>query len=353
MPEHAPRAAPGGKREAGIARTDAVYDEDNRGHASSPSEQRMTNSFIISTRNVRNGRFGGDPGPTRFLVVPDVAEPLPEHRVQRKDWTRQVLDTGHTSQDPHTGEDCGDITVIVHGYNTSPADTLSLHRRLADSLPEHGYTGALVSFDWPSADRAINYLEDRKDAKLTALRLVDDCISLLVAARYPTCRINVHVVAHSMGGYVLREAFDDADDRPRLASSNWNVSQVCLIGADVSAASMSADDPRSSSLYRHCTRLTNYSNTHDRALKLSNVKRIGVAPRVGRHGLPADHPAKAANVDCSDYFRANYPPSDLGHSWYFEDQPFLADLVATLKGDDAPEGVAERRQKPDGRLVLT
>ena len=277
----------------------------------------------------------------------------PKHAVPRKRWTETVIEAGHTHQDPHTGDDCGDIAVLVHGYNTSPAGSLDLHRRLHSGLTRSGFKGTLVSFDWPSDDRAINYLEDRTDAKLTALRLVDDCISLLVAARYPRCRINVHVIAHSMGAYVLREAFDDADDRPRLAESSWTVSQLCLVGADISSASLAAGDARSSSLYRHCNRLTNYSNAYDRALKLSNVKRIGVAPRAGRRGLPQDAPAKATNVDCSEYFRERYGDTDdLGHSWYFDDSGFVRDLAESLAGDTAPDVTANRRVAPDGHLLL-
>ena len=310
-------------------------------------------SFLVTARRVRGGAFGAEPGKSRFLLVPDGGAPSPAHATSRRAWTKAVLEAGHTHQEPKTGADCGDIVVIVHGYNTSPEGTLELHRRLCRSLTAAGYAGAIVSFDWPSDDQALNYLEDRTDAKLTALRLVDDCISLLVAARYPACRINVHVVAHSMGAYVVREAFDDADDRPALASANWNVSQLCFVGADVSQGSMAATDARSRSLYRHCNRLTNYSNEHDRVLKLSNIKRIGVAPRAGRRGLPPDRPATAANVDCSDHFAAQYADSgDSGHSWYFEDPVFVGDLVATLKGDDAERTTARRRVAPDGRLLL-
>ena len=310
-------------------------------------------SFVVTARRLRRGEFTAEPGKSRFLIVPADGAAEPSTAVPRKRWTDAVIAAGHTHQDPHSGDDCGDIAVLVHGYNTSPAGSLSLHRRLYAGLVDAGFDGVLVSFDWPSDDRAINYLEDRTDAKLTALRLVDDCISLLVSARYPRCRINVHVVAHSMGAFVLREAFDDADDRPRLAESNWTVSQLCLVAGDVSSASLAADDARSRSLYRHCNRLTNYNNAYDRALKLSNVKRAGVAPRAGRRGLPGAAPAKATNVDCSDYFREHYGNSgDLGHSWYFDDAGFVRDLAHTLSGDTAPEVTASRRAAPDGRLLL-
>ena len=310
--------------------------------------------YIISVRTVRKGKFGAEPGPTRFLRVPSNRTPAPEHAIRRKQWVDDVMSLGHTHQDEHTGEDCGDIAVFVHGYNTSPSATARRHRQLRKNLTAAGFRGALMSFDWPSDDRAINYLEDRSDAKITALRLVDDGVSLLAATQFRGCRLNVHIIAHSMGCYVVREAFDDADDRPPIAESNWNVSQVCLVGADVSSASMSASDSRSRSLYRHCTRLTNYFNPHDTVLKLSNVKRAGVAPRAGRRGLPADHPGKAVNVDCGDLFRRTYRESgDSGHSWYFGDDVFIADLAETLSGDTDRLVTGARRRDEHGNLHLS
>lgn len=309
--------------------------------------------YIITTRNVRRGAFGSEPGPTRFLRVPSNRNPQPDHAIRRAGWVDAVLAAGHTGQDTHSGDDCGEIVVFVHGYNTSPGFVAQRHRQLRKDLGATGYKFALVSFDWPSDDRAINYLEDRSDAKLTALRLVDDCITLLAATQFRGCKYNVHVVAHSMGGYVVREAFDDADDRPAVAASNWTVSQICLVGADVSSTSMTASDARSRSLYRHCTRLTNYQNPFDRALKLSNVKRAGVAPRAGRRGLPDEHPDKAVNVNCGSYYKKQFASArDNGHSWYFEDAVFLADLAATLSGDADRRVIASRRLDRHGELHL-
>ncbi len=45
--------------------------------------------------------------------------------------------------------------------------------------------------------------------------------------------INVLLLAHSTGAYVVREAFDDADDRRRIAAINGTVSQLVLIAGDV------------------------------------------------------------------------------------------------------------------------
>jgi esterase/lipase superfamily enzyme len=309
--------------------------------------------YIFSVRNQKKQVFGDRPGPTRFLKVPADQNPLPSHAIPRKSWVDELLALAHTGQDPFTGKACGDLAVLVHGYSTSPGEIVSRHRQLQRALAALGFGGVLVSFDWPSDDRAINYLEDRKDAKITALRLVDDGIALLAAQQLRGCKINLHVIAHSMGCYVLREAFDDADDRPAIAANNWNVSQVCLIGADVSRTSMAADDARSRSLYRHCTRLTNYQNPYDAVLKLSDVKRAGVAPRVGRRGLTENAPDKAVNVNCGAYFHQHYGDHrDNGHSWYFGDPVFMADLAGTLAGNLDRRVIARRQSNDQGQLIL-
>jgi len=176
--------------------------------------------------------------------------------------------------------------------------------------------------------------------------LVDAGVAGFAARQTPDWEINLHIIAHSMGAFVVREAFDDADDRPAVAATSWSVSQVMLVSGDVSASSMTANNPKSSSLYRHCVRLTNYSNPFDSALSLSNVKRVGVSPRVGRVGLPDDVPGKAVEVDTGAYYDANrgdfdHLPND-SHTWYFYDDTFMRDISETIRGDVDRNRIATR-----------
>jgi esterase/lipase superfamily enzyme len=297
----------------------------------------MSDDFVISVRDVRAGKFVAEPGVTRFLLVPAGQDPDPaqatKNKEEKRQWVAAVLKAALGSSED--GRSAGDILVFIHGYHTSPADMIARHRQLSANLKGKGYQGTLVSFDWPSEDLAFNYLEDRTDAKLTALRLVDDCISLFAICQQQDCRTNVHLLAHSMGAYVVREAFDDADDRRRIAEANWMVSQIMLVAADLSSASLAEDDSTSASLFRHCIRLTNYWNPDDAILKLSNVKRAGLAPRAGRVGLPSNAPLKAVSVDCGEYYRQFHPNLlDIkSHSWYFDDLVFCEDVVMTIKGD--------------------
>lgn len=315
--------------------------------------------FVISVRNVKRkaGTFGSEPGPTRYLAVPASQDDLePGHQINRKNWVPAVMAAAKTGSDPVTQADCGDILVFVHGYNNKPSRVLARHRLLAKNLKAAGFPGVVVSFDWPSNDVALNYLEDRGDARKTAIKLVEDGIRLFTTNQMRGCAYNVHILAHSMGTFVVREAFDDADDRRFIASVNWTVSQVAFISADVSARSMSEQDSKTSSLYRHCVRLTNYQNPFDSVLKLSNVKRVGVAPRVGRVGLPADAPEKSVNINCGPYFQELPEKADtLGswaHSWQFADEGFAKDLALTLQGDIDRSFLPTRKPGQDGSLLL-
>jgi esterase/lipase superfamily enzyme len=50
------------------------------------------------------------------------------------------------------------------------------------------------------------------------------------------------VLGHSMGAFVIREAFDHADDGA-TTQTNWTANQLVLFAGDVDAASFSANDP--------------------------------------------------------------------------------------------------------------
>lgn len=310
---------------------------------------------IFCARNVQAGGFGTDPGPTRFLAIADgAADYSPAQAIPRRAWFDAVTAEARTGTDPATGEPDGDVLIYIHGFNNSRADVLARLRAIRKGLVAAGYRGAVVGFDWPCADTAISYLPDRRDAKLTAMRLVDDGIGPLVRYMQQDCRISVHVLAHSMGAYVVREAFDDADDRRDVAANSWSISQMIFCAADVSAESM-GDTASSASLYRHCMRLTNYSNPFDAVLSISNAKRLGVAPRVGRVGLPDGAPIKAVNVDCGPYYdehREDFSGlTNSDHAWYFFDRTLLKDVFLTIQGKIDRNSIPTRILR-DGKLYL-
>lgn len=300
--------------------------------------------FVMSVRAVDGSAFAAEIGATRYLLVPSPETPGPQHAVEPKDWFDAVVRAGTWKND--RGEPRGDILFTVHGYNMSEAEVIDRHRALRGGLEALGFKGVVVSFDWPSDDKALAYLPDRHKAKQTAMQLVSDGIAHLSRRQTPDCTVNLHALGHSTGAYVIREAFDDADDTA-VYNAGWSVSQVIFAAGDVSSDCMGADNSGTLSLYRHCTRLTNYYSRHDAALDLSNAKRLGTAPRAGRVGLPAGAPASAVDIDCTGYYELlDSDPNVLGqdqdgpirgmpsHSWYFGNRMFNMDLFATLIGKD-------------------
>lgn len=310
--------------------------------------------YVFCVRSIKSGTFGDEPGATHFLKVPSGQNPDPAHKIAKSTWFKEVQQIARHG--PQDSGPVGDVLIYVHGFNTPQDVMMERHRNLRAGLEALGYEGAVISFDWPCASSALNYLEDRTDAKMTAIRLVDEGIAAFAAIQRPDCRINVHLMAHSMGSYVIREAFDDADDRPGVAAHSWSVSQVILCGADISAGSLEDGNAKSSSLYRHCVRLTNYFNPFDDVLSLSNVKRVGVAPRAGRVGAPANVPRKAVNVNVGNWYDArkgNYAGvKSAPHTFYFYDPEFLRDVLFTLKGDIDRNLIPGRAMGSQGNLVL-
>lgn len=160
-----------------------------------------------------------------------------------------------------------------------------------------------------------------------------------------------------MGAYVVREALDHADDGT-TTGTDWMLNQLVMIAGDVDAQDFVPGNKDTESMLGHTYRLTNYFNRYDEVLQISNVKRAGVAPRVGRVGLPDDSPVNTVNVDCSDHFAGLPRPGDpvaaasWSHSWYLTDATFYADLAETLSGKVDRTVVGGRIQGPGNTLNL-
>ncbi|MFO0688663.1 MAG: alpha/beta fold hydrolase [Myxococcota bacterium] len=300
-------------------------------------------NFIICTRDVDGqGRFVPEPGATRFLRVPRGLRRYDRSfEVKSRDrWRRALCDAADGGEDEITGT-TGHVLVFVHGYNNDMDAITWRTEMLQQTLEAQGWRGVVVAFDWPSDNSTLNYLEDRSDAADVADRMVRDAIGLLIEAQNDTanpCKLNVHLLGHSTGAYVIMEAFNQAQKRGALYRADWRVAQVALIGGDIASSSLVAGGEWAKAMFDRSVRLTNYSNRYDKVLGVSNAKRLGTSPRVGRVGLPGDAHPKAVNVDCSDYFTTKDPSRSqfngtFNHSWHIGDPVFALDLALTLEGE--------------------
>jgi pimeloyl-ACP methyl ester carboxylesterase len=229
----------------------------------------------------------------------------------------------------------GDILFLVHGFNVSHDDAKKFHLKCVTGLQGQGWFGRVVSYDWPSDGLVFAYVDDRFNARAAASTLITGAIALLEAAQLNQCTINVHVLAHSMGAFVLQQAFTwSYQDVP----PDWKVGQLMFAAADVDYTVFEHGSPSATAFVNHAGRLTAYCNGYDKALLVSNAKRLDLAPRMGRVGLPDSAPPMMCEVNCSALFEEFAP--DLGdelspvttHSFYFDRPEFWRDVVLTLGG---------------------
>ena len=306
--------------------------------------------FIFSARNIVNGQFGNDPDTTtHYLVIPDGGSGIdPKNEVDKASWVNAIITANESRED---------ILIFIHGYNNAECDVYNAHNNVKQGLKAAGYTGQVVSFDWPCADNVAVYLEDRHKAALTAMQLVNGGITVLAEQQDNSCTINVHILAHSTGALVVREAFEDAQNANKLPTQDWLVSQLVFISGDISANSMNLHS-QCDAIYDHTTRVTNFQNPYDKVLSISNVKRIGFENRVGRVGIPDGAPPSCVNVNSGNYFQSIKENGGdtvaFSHSWYFDpksNSEFMKDLCLIMQGD-LDRNVFPTRQIIDGALIL-
>ncbi|WP_158554911.1 alpha/beta hydrolase [Methylovirgula sp. 4M-Z18] len=318
--------------------------------------------YWISLRAVRGDNFTDDIdlGATRYLKVPDGETPMPHHAIGVSQWIKDLIASFPLQPSPvdRSPVATGDVVFFAHGYNTTVATIDAAQNELSRGLSDNDFRCQVVAFDWPSGDSAFAYLRDLDHARTTAIRLVKAGIKPFLAALAKNCNVRVHAIGHSMGCFVLREAFDHADDGA-AASSNWAVGQLVMFAGDVDAPSFAEGDADTESMYRHCYRFTNYFNRYDEILQISNAKRFGVEPRVGRVGLPDTAPSSSCNVDCSAWFDTTYGAQagtleypGLTHSWYFTDRLFLRDLSYALAGKIDRQKIPTRGPGPGQTQIL-
>ena len=131
--------------------------------------------------------FSDEPGAVYFLGVPsDEDTPKFRHKMSPRAWRDAVLEQARSGT--RNTQTTGDIVFYVHGYNNSQETVLERQRKLQRGLERNGFDGVVVSFDWPSADNVLNYLEDRHDAKKSALMLVKHGIHAFAKCKSPRAK---------------------------------------------------------------------------------------------------------------------------------------------------------------------
>jgi len=238
-----------------------------------------------------------------------------------------------------------DTLVFIHGFNVSFLGALDAGALLGQSLKVEGRDVNLVVFSWPSDGSAVplmSYYSDREDARVSGPALARAFLKLrefvTVLPEEDYCQRRIHLLAHSMGAYVLRNGLQAliAKDRDSL---------IRLFDQIMMAAPDEDDDT-----FEHETKLrllprigrqvTVYFNPGDRALLISDKTKAN-PDRLGSDGprLVDLLPKKVVPVDC----RKVAPGVDrwAEHSYYLRSKALELDMNAVM-ADAVPEEIANR-----------
>ncbi|MBI3408971.1 MAG: alpha/beta fold hydrolase [Planctomycetes bacterium] len=225
-----------------------------------------------------------------------------------------------------------DAFVFVHGFNVSFEDAA---RRTAQLAYDLKFEGAPVFFSWPSQGLFLEYTVDEANAEWTIPHLK----AFLKSVATRSGAQIIHLIAHSMGNRALTRALqglmaEEAKNPPRF-------SEVILAAPDIDADVFKTQIfPGISSAAQ---RLTLYASSRDRALQLS--KQVHGYPRAGESGDDIVVMLKMDTIDVS-----NVDTSLIGHSYYGDNNSFLADAFYLIHGGLPPERRERLRSVPLGSL---
>ncbi len=234
-----------------------------------------------------------------------------------------------------------DVLVFVHGFNTSFDEA---RFRAAQIVADSRFGGVPVLFTWPSKSQVLGYVSD-KDSATASRDAMQDLLSDLAAT--PGVG-KIHVLAHSMGGWVAMEALR----QEALAGHrdlDGHLGDVMLaspdIDIDVFASQMAKVRP---------AKVTVFATQKDRALSLSSAI-ADSRQRVG--GIDPSNPADRAKIEelgAKVYDLSKYSDGFIDHGSYAVTPDVLhaigAEMAAPRAGETDTVSVIDAKayaDKPD------
>jgi esterase/lipase superfamily enzyme len=252
----------------------------------------------------------------------------------------------------------GPLALYVHGYNTSPEEALQGAVKLQLAFDARNVRATVVLFTWPSQGHLLDYFPDQKAAgRFGSYALINLLMSL--RATQPEGML-LHVVAHSLGGYVVTRALSAiavlhldrgfAGDAPlvaELAYMNPDVDYDALCsgysepGFDSPSYLEIADGYAATAL---AERVTIYCTTNDVALFASLFKNR--TKRLGAYGPGLERARDRATVmktrirpnvyvvNCDDFCVFDADPRH-SHSHFIDCPAMLNDLGGVIAREPA------------------
>ena len=228
-----------------------------------------------------------------------------------------------------------DTVIFIHGYNVSFKEALTSAAQVKRnfSKDEGGPGVNVVLFSWPSDGSMkpfLAYANDRQDAAASGPAFARGLLKLADFLRGSTpaeaCDHNVHLVAHSMGNYVLRHTVQEFIARSAGRPARL-FDQVFLMAADEDDDAFEHDH-KLKPLPRFAKRVNVYFNNNDRAMAISDVTK-GNPARLGDDGprLPRGIPGKVTLIDATPVVEGF-----VEHSYFLDNPKVVADMRKVLIG---------------------
>jgi len=236
--------------------------------------------------------------------------------------------------------ECVDSVVFIHGFNVSFSDAIESAAKMAEKYAEKNYKPNIFVFSWPSDGKVTSYFNDRHDAEASGYAFARGLMKLSSFFKDgkadEACKQKVHLIAHSMGNYVLRHALQQAQKIAEGVALARIFDEIILTAADEDSDAFEYNY-KLARLPQLAQRITIYFNRGDLALKVSDYTK-GNPDRLGHDGpnKPHEVSAKVVLVDASAVVGGIAE-----HSYHQEEDTVIKDIVAVLQGA-ASEGINGR-----------
>lgn len=246
---------------------------------------------------------------------------------------------GFSASDSAVDVERGDTLVYIHGFNVSAEQLVQNVRDLYQQFVNERDTSisTIVGYSWPSNGRLFHYPSDRTDAVKSGQAFHDQYLAIYETVKHHVLAEGgafsgrVHLMVHSMGGFVLQEALRNLkalvpqDGYPEL----WD--QVIMAACDVDYACFENHENPLFILPELAQRIHVYHNKWDMGLLassaiMSNNRRLG---KRGPKGI-TPHAVRVVNVSSTVGIS-----SGLGHGYHLVHPTVIADMAWVLKGVSA------------------
>lgn len=245
-----------------------------------------------------------------------------------------------------------DTLVFIHGFNVTFMSALTAAAELAREVKIGDHSLNVVLFSWPSDGKTVplmSYYSDREDARVSGPAVARAYLKLkeFVSGlkRDDHCQQRLHLLAHSMGNYVLRQGLQAVCAKDSKALVRL-FDQIILASADEDDDAFEEDD-KLKCLPALARQVTVYHNPNDLALVVSDKTKTN-PDRLGSDGprLIDLLPKKVVIVDCRNV--AKGADEKVQHSYYINSTAMAQDIGSVLAGTE-PERFPNREYIPTRR----